>query len=306
MQRLVLHRLAGLPPMLLAVSLLVFLAVRALPGDPARLMAGPQASGAAVAAMRLRLGLDRPLPAQYLAFLTGAAHGDLGISITSRTPVIHEIAIRLPYTLRLAALSEALALCLALPLGVLAAIYRGGLLDRVLALLTALGASVANFWLALMAMDLFAVRLRWLPLLGAGSWQHYVLPTLVLSTLPTALMLRMTRSGMIEVLAQDYIRTARAKGLPSWMVHLRHGLRNMLGPIVTLLALTIGSLIGGAVITETVFDWPGLGRLLVEAVRLRDYPVIQAMTLLAVLAVVLANLLGELAVLWLDPRLRTR
>ena len=287
------------------MSLLVFLAVRAMPGDPARLMAGPQASGAAVAAMRVRLGLDRPLPAQYLAFLAGAVRGDLGISLTSRAPVRHEIAIRLPYTLRLAGLSEALAVCLAVPLGVLAAIRRGGLLDRVLALLTALGASVANFWLALMAMELFAVRLRWLPLLGAGSWPHYVLPTLVLSTLPTALMLRMTRSGMIEVLAQDYMRTARAKGLSPWAIHVRHGLRNMLGPVVTLLALTVGSLIGGAVITETVFDWPGLGRLLVEAVRLRDYPVIQAMTLLAVLAVVLANLLGELATLWLDPRLRT-
>ncbi|MGI4745575.1 MAG: ABC transporter permease [Janthinobacterium lividum] len=304
MDRILLRRLAMLPPLLLAVSLLIFAAVHAMPGDPARLMAGPQATTPAVDAMRARLGLDQPLPVQYFAFLAHALHGDFGISLASKLPVTREIADHLPPTLALATISELLAIALGIPLGMLAGIGRGGLFDRTVVFLSAIGASVANFWLALMLMELFAVRLRWLPLLGAGDWTHYVLPAIVLAVLPAALILRMTRAGMIEVLAQDYIRTAHAKGLSRTAVYLRHALRSVLSPIVTVVALNLGSLIGGAVITETVFDWPGLGRLLVDAVRMRDYPIIQAMTLLAVLAVVLANLVGELAILLLNPQLR--
>lgn len=304
MLRIVLRRLVLLPPLLLALSLLIFAAVHAMPGDPARLMAGPQATTPAVDAMRTRLGLDQPLPVQYLAFLAHAAHGDFGISLASKLPVSREIADHLPPTLALATISELLAVALGIPLGMLAGIGRRKLFDRAVVFLSAIGASVANFWLALMLMEVFAVRLHWLPLLGAGDWRHYVLPAIVLAVLPAALILRMTRAGMIEVLAQDYIRTAHAKGLSRRSVYLRHGLRNVLSPIVTVVALNLGSLIGGAVITETVFDWPGLGRLLVDAVRMRDYPIIQAMTLLAVLAVVLANLAGELAILLLNPQLR--
>jgi len=304
MVRILLRRLAMLPPLLLAVSLLIFVAVHAMPGDPARLMAGPQATTPAIDAMRARLGLDQPLPAQYFAFLSHALHGDLGISVASKLPVTREIADHLPPTLALATISELLAVAIGIPLGMLAGIGRGGLFDRAVVFLSAIGASVANFWLALMLMELFAVRLRWLPLLGAGDWTHYVLPAIVLAVLPAALILRMTRAGMIEVLAQDYIRTAHAKGLSLMAVYLRHALRNVLSPIVTVVALNLGSLIGGAVITETVFDWPGLGRLLVDAVRMRDYPIIQGMTLLAVLTVVLANLAGELAILLLNPQLR--
>lgn len=304
MIRVLLRRLAMLPPLLLAVSLLIFAAVHAMPGDPARLMAGPQATTPAVDAMRARLGLDQPLSVQYVAFLAHALRGDFGISVASKLPVTREIADHLPPTLALATISELLAIALGIPLGMLAGIGRGGRFDRTLVFLSAIGASVANFWLALMLMELFAVRLRWLPLLGAGDWTHYILPAIVLAVLPAALILRMTRAGMIEVLAQDYIRTAHAKGLSRRAVYLRHALRNVLSPIVTVVALNLGSLIGGAVITETVFDWPGLGRLLVDAVRMRDYPIIQAMTLLAVLAVVLANLAGELAILLLNPQLR--
>lgn len=304
MVRILLRRLAMLPPLLLAVSLLIFAAVHAMPGDPARLMAGPQATTPAVDAMRARLGLDLPLPVQYFAFLAHALHGDFGISLASKLPVSREIGDHLPPTLALATISELLAIALGIPLGMLAGIGRGGLFDRAVVFLSAIGASVANFWLALMLMELFAVRLRWLPLLGAGDWTHYVLPAVVLAILPAALILRMTRAGMIEVLAQDYIRTAHAKGLSRRAVYLRHALRNVLSPIVTVVALNLGSLIGGAVITEIVFDWPGLGRLLVDAVRMRDYPIIQGMTLLAVLAVVLANLAGELAILLLNPQLR--
>lgn len=304
MVRILLRRLAMLPPLLLAVSVLIFAAVHAMPGDPARLMAGPQATTSAVDAMRTRLGLDRPLPLQYLAFLAQALHGNLGVSVASKLPVSREIVDHLPPTLALATISELLAVAIGIPLGMLAGIGRSGLFDRTVVFLSAIGASIANFWLALMLMELFAVRLRWLPLLGAGDWTHYLLPAIVLAVLPTALILRMTRAGMIEVLAQDYIRTAHAKGLSRPAVYLRHALRNVLSPIVTVVALNLGSLIGGAVITETVFDWPGLGRLLVDAVRMRDYPIIQGMTLLAVLAVVLANLAGELAILLLNPQLR--
>ena len=304
MVRILLRRLMMLPPLLLAVSLMIFAAVHAMPGDPARLMAGPQATTEAVDAMRVRLGLDRPPGAQYLVFLEHALHGDLGLSLSSGLPVTQEIAGHLPYTAGLATVGELLAIGLGIPLGLLAAIGRGGAFDRAVVSLSAIGASVANFWAALMLMELFAVRLRWLPLLGAGDWRHYVLPSIVLAILPTALILRMTRAGMIEVLRQDYMRTAHAKGLSRTAIYLRHGLRNALSPVVTVVALNFGSLIGGAVITETVFDWPGLGRLLVDSVRMRDYPVIQGMTLLAVLVVVLANLAGEIAILLLNPQLR--
>lgn len=304
MGAILLRRCAALPPLLLAVSLLVFGALRLMPGDPARLMAGPQATLETVAAMRGRLGLDRPLGAQYVAFLVRAAHLDLGVSLESGAPVVREIGERLPNTLRLAGLSYGLALLLGLPLGMLAAVRRGGWTDRGLVALSALGASVANFWLALVMMELFAVRLRWLPLLGAGSWPHYVLPVAVLSIGPGVLVLRMSRAGMIEVLSQDYIRTARAKGLSEPAIWFGHALRNALTPIVTVMALNLGSVIGGAVVTETVFDWPGAGRLLIDAVRYRDYPVIQGMVLLAVLAVSVANLLADLLITLLNPRIR--
>ena len=302
--RTILRRFATVPPLLLAVSLLVFGTLRLMPGDPARLMAGPQATAEAVAAMRDRLGLDRPLGEQYVAFLAHASHFDLGVSLESGAPVLREIGARLPNTLRLAGLSYALALLLGLPLGVLAAVRRDGWIDRGLIALSALGASMANFWLALMGMELFAVRLRWLPLLGAGSWPHYVLPAAVMAIGPGVLILRMTRAGMIEILSQDYIRTARAKGLSEPAIWVHHALGNALVPIVTVMALNLGSVIGGAVVTETVFDWPGVGRLLVDAVRYRDYPVIQGMVLLAVLVVSLANLLADLLITLLNPRIR--
>jgi len=304
--QLLLRRLVSVPAMLLAASLLIFAGVRLMPGDPARMLAGPQATVDAVAAMRAHLGLDRPWGVQYLAFLRGALRGDFGLSLASRAPVSDEIGLRLPFTLRLAGASELLAVGIGVPLGMLAAVRRGRLLDRIAVFASAVSASVANFWVALMLMELLAVRLRWLPLLGAGGWTHYVMPAIVLALLPGALILRMTRAGMIEVLAQDYVRTARAKGLAPGAVHVRYGLRNALGPIVTVIALNVAGLLSGAVVTETVFDWPGLGRLLVDAVKMRDYPVIQALSLLAVLAVVLANLAGEIAILLLNPKLRGR
>jgi glutathione transport system permease protein len=301
---MVLRRLLGLPPILLAVSLLVFAAVRVLPGDPARLMAGPEATQDAVDAMRIRMGFDQPFVVQYGRFLGGVLRGDFGTSIRSKRPVTYEVGIRFPYTLGLALLAYALALLVGVLAGVAAAVTRGRWPDHLVMLATVLAASMANFWLALMAMAVFAVQLRWLPLLGAGSWPHYVMPAVTLGLLPAALVARMTRSAMLEAIGQDYVRTARAKGLRPHVVMLRHALRNALIPVVVTVGLNFGGLLGGAVVTESVFNWPGIGRLLVDSVRFRDYPVIQCITLLAVTAVVLANLGADVAAAAIDPRIR--
>ncbi len=304
MGRTLARRLLALPLVLLGASFLVFGAIRLLPGDPARIMAGPQATGEDVQGMRTRLGLDQPFLSQYGLFLSRAAHGDLGTSIRSRRPVLREIADRFPYTLALACSSYALAIVFGTLAGVAAALRRGRAVDLVVMLGSTVAGSLANFWLALMSMDLLAVRLGWLPLLGAGSWKHYVLPSITLGLLPTALIARMTRSGLLDILQQDYVRTAHAKGLPTWLVTGKHALRNALVPIVTIVGLNFGGLLGGAVVTESVFNWPGLGRMLVDSVRTRDYPSIQSLVLLAVTSVVLVNLAADLLIAALDPRIR--
>ncbi|MFS2225813.1 ABC transporter permease [Pantoea sp. B65] len=304
MKAYVIKKILALPLILIGVSMIIFIAIRALPGDPARLMAGPEAPQEAVDHMRSRLGLDQPLPLQYLHFAAGMLHGDLGTSLKSDRPVMGEIAERLPYTLALAVLSYLLAILLGIPAGMIGAVYRNRSPDHLVMLLAIAGASIANFWLALMAMNTFSVQLGWLPLLGAESWKSYIMPTVCLAILPMAVMARMTRSSMIDVLSEDYIRTARAKGLSPGQVYWRHALRNAMIPIVTIIALNFGSLIGGAVVTESVFNWPGIGRLLVDSVRYRDYPVIQGVTLIAVSGVVIMNLLGEIAIALLNPKIR--
>ena len=300
----VLRKLAMLPVVALVVSLLIFLAVRMLPGDPARLLAGPEASSQAVARLHAQLGLNRPLAVQYTAFLTQAAKGDLGTSIESGRPVTEELASHAPPTIALGLLAYALAAGFGVPGGVIAAAAPGGVWDRIFSALTISSVSLPSFWVGLMLMELFAVRLQWLPLMGAGSPSHIVLPAVTLALAPAGLIGRMTRASMIEILGLDYIRTARAKGLGWFAIHFRHALRNALGPIVTIVGLNLGAVIGGAVVTESVFSWPGVGRLLVDAVRFRDYPVIQGVTLAAVVAVVVVNLAAEIAIAALDPRMR--
>ncbi len=213
MKAYIARKILALPLILIGVSLLVFLAIRALPGEPARMMAGPEATQEAVDAMTVRLGLDRSLPAQYASFAYGAIQGDLGISIKSKLPVVDEIGERLPFTIALAITAYLIAIGVGVPAGMLAAIYRHGWPDQIVMILAIAGASIANFWLALMAMNTFSVQLGWLPLLGATSWKSFVLPSITLAVLPTAVIARMTRSSMIEVMSQDYIRTAYAKGV---------------------------------------------------------------------------------------------
>jgi glutathione transport system permease protein len=298
------RKLLALPLILLLTSLLIFSAVRLLPGDPARLIAGMQADQSTVESVRHRLGFDQPFSVQYVRFLARALHGDLGESTRSHQPVSQEIAQRLPYTFALTTVSYSLAILFGLTAGVLAAVYRGSWLDSVLMLSAISGASVANFWIALMAMDLFAVKLGWLPLMGAGEWRSYVLPSITLALAPAAVIARMSRGSMLEVIHQDYIRTARAKGLSNAKVYLKHALRNALVPIVTIVGLNFAALLGGAVITETVFNWPGVGRLMVDAVRYRDYATIQGITLVTVFFVVVINFIVDFAVGFLNPRIR--
>jgi glutathione transport system permease protein len=293
-----------LPLIVLGVSAIIFFSIRLLPGDPARLMAGPDADASSVTAMRERLGLNRPVLRQYGEFLVNAVQGDLGESIKSKQPVSEELARRFPYTFRLALAAYGLAIVFGISFGLLAAVNHSTWIDSLVMLFAIIGASTANFWLALMAMDLFSVKLGWLPLLGAGTWKHYVLPTLALGVFPTALVARMTRSSMLEVINQDYIRTARAKGLIDSFIYRKHALRNALIPIVTVVGLNFGVLLGGAVVTETVFSWPGMGRLLIDSVRFRDYPVIQAVVLVTVITVILTNFLVDLLIAAINPRIR--
>ena len=304
MSKYLARKLLAIPFILLLTSFLIFGAVRLLPGDPARLMAGMQADQSTVDAVRHRLGFDQPFTVQYARFLQRALHGDLGNSSRSQQPVSQEIAERLPYTFALTTIAFTIAILVGLTAGILAAIYRGTWLDSTLMVSAISGASVANFWIALMAMDLFAVKLGWVPLMGAGDWRSYILPSLTLALAPSAVIARMSRGSMLEVIHQDYIRTARAKGLSSAQVYLKHALRNALVPIVTIVGLNFAALLGGAVITETVFNWPGLGRLMVDAVRYRDYATIQGITLVTVCFVVFINFLVDLAVGFLNPRIR--
>jgi glutathione transport system permease protein len=299
-----LRKAAAFPAILLFASCLIFMAVRMLPGDPARLIAGMQASQGVVEGVRERLGLNKPLPAQYVLFLNHVLHGDLGVSNRSGEAVTREISDRFPYTAGLTAAAFAFAIVVGVPAGVIAAIYRGTSIDTTVTFLSIAGGSVPNYWLALMAMEVFCVQLGWLPLMSANSLRSYILPSLTLGLLPAAIIARMTRGSMLEILNQNYILTARAKGLGPWAVYGKHALRNALLPIVTIVGMNFAGLLGGAVITETVFNWPGIGRLMVDAVRYRDYATMQGITLLTVALVVCVNLFTDILIGFLDPRTR--
>jgi glutathione transport system permease protein len=298
------RKLIAFPIVLLVASFLIFAAVRLLPGDPARLMAGMQADQSVVETVRHRLGLDRPFTTQYALFVTRALEGDLGVSIRSGKPVAEEIRERFPYTAALTTLSYILAVFVGLTTGLIAATWRGSFVDTLVTTSAVSAGAIPNYWLALMAMDFFCVHLGWLPLLGAENWKSYILPSITLGCLPAAIIARMTRANMLEVIHQDYIRTARAKGLSESRVYLKHALRNALVPIVTIAGMNFAGLLGGAVITESVFSWPGVGRLIVDAVQYRDYAIIQGVTLLTVTIVVLMNLLVDVSIGLINPKIR--
>jgi peptide/nickel transport system permease protein len=311
MNRYVVGRLLQLIPLLWAVVTIVFILVRLVPGDPSLIMLGVEATDEQREAFRARLGLDQPMPVQYGLYLGRIVQGDLGRSIFYRRDVAGLIAETIPATLELALASLALAVLIAIPLGMIAAIYRGSLLDWLSTMLAVGGAAIPSFWLGLMLILLFAVWFGWLPASGREGppWtveglRHLFLPALTLGLALMASTTRLTRASMLEVLNDDYIRTARAKGLPGRVVILRHALRNALIPIVTNIGLQVGGLLGGALLIETVFAWPGLGRLGVDALLRRDFPLIQGVVVGTVAAFALVNLAIDLLYGVLDPRVR--
>ncbi|BDG15679.1 nickel ABC transporter permease [Thermus brockianus] len=291
-------------PTLFGVVLLVFLMVRLAPGDPAVLLAGEFATPETLEAIRTRYGLDRPLVEQFALYLGALLRGDLGESARSRRPVLEELKTYFPNTVELASAAILVALLTGIPLGILAALRPGSSLDLLVMVLALLGVSMPVFWFGLLAILIFSVELGWFPVAGKGSLAHLVLPAVTLGVNATALLARMTRGTLLEVLSQDYIRTARAKGLAERVVIFKHALRNALIPVVTVAGLEFGSLLAGAVITETIFAWPGLGQLLVGSILARDYPVVQGAVLLVAVTFILVNLLVDLAYAWIDPRVR--
>ena len=332
-----LKKLATLVPTLLGVTLVAFALIRLIPGDPIEIMVGERRLDAAAhAALMQQLGLDQPLPAQYLRYLGALLQGDLGKSLVTREPVAAEFAVLFPATLELAGAALLLALGVGLPLGMAAALRRGSWFDQAVMATATVGNSMPVFWWGLVLIMFFSVGLQWTPVSGrvgieydidpvtgfmlvdaaladlrgqeSGAWVsallHLALPAVVLGTIPMAVIARMTRSSMLEVLREDYMRTARAKGLAPARVVVIHGLRNALIPVVTVLGLQVGSLLGGAVLTETIFSWPGIGKWLIDAIGRRDYPVVQAGILISALIFIAVNLGVDLLYGVINPRIR--
>ena len=298
------RRLVATLPTVLGVASLVFLLIHLAPGDPVDAMLGESASPTARAELRTHLGLDRPLVEQYATFLAGLLRGDLGRSIHSGEPVAKLVLEHLPMTAALAATALSIALALALPLGLTAAARAGGIVDRICLLTSLVGVSVPNFWLGPMLVLGLSIGLGWFPVSGSDSPRHVILPALTLGLSLSGILTRMTRSAVVEVLHEDYIRTARAAGASEARILWRHALRNALIPIVTIVGLQGGALLAGSVITETIFAWPGLGRLTVDAIRMRDYPLVQGCVLAISLSYVMVNLVADIGAAWADPRTR--
>ncbi|WP_106381673.1 nickel ABC transporter permease [Thiomicrorhabdus sp. Kp2] len=286
------------------VGTLVFFLIHLVPGDPVAVMLGDWASPADETALREQLGLHLPIWTQYIHYLTGLVSLDLGQSLFFQQPVSELIAERFPMTLQLAVMALLVAVLIAFPLGLWAALRAGKWPDHLSMTVSLIGVSIPNFWLGPMLILLFSLGLAWLPVSGAEQPFSWVLPAITLGTALAAILARMLRASLLEVMHEDYIRTAQAKGLPSSVVYGKHALLNALLPVVTILGLQLGTLLGGAVITEVVFDWPGLGQLLVESIQRRDYPVVQGCILIISVAYITINGLTELVYAWLDPRIR--
>ena len=318
--------------MLLGVSVIVFFMVRAIPGDPAQILLGQQATQEQVQELRAEMGLDKPVLVQYWVFLKGALTGDLGDSIATGRPVVTELLARFPATLELTAFAMFIAILVGVPVGVISAVKQYSVLDKVTSVLALTGISMPIFWLAMILIVIFGVKLQLLPFPGrlssgvtiqaytglvlvdslltgnfAAFWdglKHLILPALALGTIPMAVVMRMTRSSMLEVMNEDYVRTARAKGVVPWRVIFKHALRNAMLPTVTVIGLQVGLLMGGAIITETIFSWPGVGQIAYESISRRDYAMIQGVVLYGALLFVLVNLLVDVLYAVLDPRVR--
>jgi len=304
MLRYLVRRLLLTIPVLLGVATLVFALIHLVPGDPAQSMLGEGASVEDVAKLRHALGLDRPLLVQYQTFLTGLLKGDLGSSFRYGTPVTREIRDRLFRTMQLAAAAMAVAILCAVPLGIVAAVFRGTAIDYAAMTLALAGISMPNFWLGPLLAILFAVYLGWLPVAGTGTIWHLVLPAVTLGAALAAILARMTRASLLEELRELYVLAARARGLSRVRAVVHHAFRNSLIPVVTIIGLQFGAVLTGTIITETIFAWPGVGRLLIQAINFRDYPLVQGCILFISLTYVVMNLLTDLTYGLLDPRIR--
>ena len=304
MTRYVIQRLLWVVPVVLGVSLLVFSIMKMVPGDVAQVIAGMDGTAEDVELIRKDLGLDRPVYEQYFTYVWRSLQGDFGRSAVTKRPVIEEISSRIGPTAELAVASFAVAIVLGLATGIVSATHRYTIWDNIATLISLIGVSMPVFWLGLMLMLLFSVTLGWLPSSGAGSLSQLVLPALALGSASTAIIARQTRSGLLEVLGQDYVRTARAKGLTERAVLIKHALKNALIPTITVAGLQVGYLMGGAVLAETVFARPGLGRLLVESIAQRNIPVVQTTIMLLSVTFVLVNLVVDLLYVKLDPRIQ--
>jgi peptide/nickel transport system permease protein len=317
---------------LLGVSIIVFFMVRTIPGDPAQILLGQQATQEQVQELRAKMGLDKPVLVQYGVFLRGAFTGDLGDSIATGRPVVTELLARFPATLELTAFAMFIAILVGVPVGVISAVKQYSVLDKVTSVFALTGISMPIFWLAMILIVIFGVKLQLLPFPGrlssgvtiqaytglvlvdslltgnfAGFWdglKHLIMPALALGTIPMAVIMRMTRSSMLEVMGEDYVRTARAKGVVPWRVIFKHALRNAMLPTVTVIGLQVGLLMGGAIITETIFSWPGVGQIAYESISRRDYAMIQGVVLYGALLFVLVNLFVDILYAVLDPRVR--
>ena len=334
MGRYILRRLLQLVPVLLGISLLVFAFLHLIPGDPAVTMLGDRATPAALEVLRERMGLNEPLPLQYLTFLGNLLKFDLGTSIFTGVPILEEIRTKWPATFELSIVAMLIALVIGIPAGVMAAVRKNSLVDNLMMSGSLLGVSMPVYWLGLLLVYLFAVNLQWLPPSGRiginvgydfepitgffifdaliqGNFQalsdvlsHLLLPAITLSTIPLAIIARITRSAMLEVLSQDYIRTARSKGLKEFLVIGKHALKNAMLPVVTIVGLEFGTLLGGAILTETIFSWPGIGSWIYGGILQRDYPIVQGGVVFVAFVFVLINLLVDISYAFLDPRIQ--
>lgn len=304
MRRFLLRRLLLTIPVVLGVATLVFSLIHFIPGDPVDVILGESAIPAQREVLRKQLGLDKPLTSQYIDFLGKLAQGDLGSSLTSRRSVSQIISERFPNTLLLGAAAMGVAILIAIPLGVLSALKQYSFIDNLSMFFALLGISLPNFWLGPMLIIVFALWFDWLPISGMGTAAHLVLPAITLGTSMAAILTRMVRSSLLEVIRDDYIRTALSKGLSFRWAVVRHGLRNAMMPVLTILGLQAGSILAGSIITEWIFAWPGIGRLTIMAINSRDYPTVQGCVLVIALCYVLVNLLTDIAYALLDPRIR--
>jgi peptide/nickel transport system permease protein len=282
---------------------LVFFLIHLIPGDPIEVMLGETANDADKETLRRELGLDQPLWAQYVRFLKGLVGGDLGRSLYQQGRVIDLIVTRFPATLELTLAAMGVALLIAFPLGILAAVKRHSWIDRISLLFSLLGLAMPNFWLGPLLIIVFSIELEWLPVTGRGGLSHLILPSFTLGTAMAAILIRMIRSSLLEVIHEDYIQTARAKGLSEWRVWLIHALRNSLLSVITIVGLQFGALLAGSIITETIFTWPGIGRLTIQAIQTRDYPLVQGCVLVIATAYLVVNLLTDILYSLVDPRI---